>query len=271
MRWPMLLCPCIVVSATAGLPHATIELQPQARVTGPTVVLGEVALLRSDDLTLLRRLVQLPIGSAPHPGDAAVLQRDALGAWLRRQAGVQAEQIEWRGVPQTSVARVRPQVSGDVIARAAVDAARSRGMAVQVRFTPRDVDVPPGNVRVEARGLEQPVLRGRIVAWVDVWAANAFVRTVPVALEVGHPDAQTVEESPPNSPVRAADAERLPTAVVRGEWATLRSVEGAISLESKVEVLQDGRPGQRIRVRSRGASAPVFARVLGRGQLELVP
>jgi flagella basal body P-ring formation protein FlgA len=62
-----------------------------------------------------------------------------------------------------------------------------------------------------------------------------------------------------------------PRVVARGDWATLHSAAGAVTLESRVEVLQDGRPGQRVRVRQQGATGPVFARVLGAGQLELVP
>jgi flagella basal body P-ring formation protein FlgA len=45
-----------------------------------------------------------------------------------------------------------------------------------------------------------------------------------------------------------------------------------VSLESRVEVLQDGRVGQRVRVRAAtGASGILFAKVIGRGQLELAP
>ena len=42
-------------------------------------------------------------------------------------------------------------------------------------------------------------------------------------------------------------------------------------LESRVEVLQDGHPGQRVRVRQPGGAGLVMARVVGRGELELAP
>jgi flagella basal body P-ring formation protein FlgA len=57
--------------------------------------------------------------------------------------------------------------------------------------------------------------------------------------------------------------------VQRGQWASLRSGSGAVSLEARVEVLQDGRLGDSIRVRQQGAAAGVIARVTGPGQLEL--
>lgn len=74
--------------------------------------------------------------------------------------------------------------------------------------------------------------------------------------------------------VRAGDVltsdniEPLP-AVARGEWATLHSSAGAVAMESRVEVLQDGRQGQTVRVKQVGANGSVLARVIGPGWLEI--
>jgi flagella basal body P-ring formation protein FlgA len=57
--------------------------------------------------------------------------------------------------------------------------------------------------------------------------------------------------------------------VARGEWALLRALAGAVRLESRVEVLQDGRLGDKVRVRTPGAMGTVFATVVGPHQLEL--
>lgn len=273
----------VTSSALAGPPRATVALLPQARVEGTTVVLGEVAVLRSEDLDLLRKLVHLPLGRAPRAGDVAVLQRDTLAQWIRRETGLGAEQLQWQGAQDTRVLRSAPRLAGEDIARAAVEAARTqlgaRGRAaeVQVRLLPRDLDLPAPGVRLEVRGVEQAGARRRLLAWVDVWCGEWFVRSVPVALEVaaGAITAQGERETR-QSPLEEAEA--LPAAgrgeapvVARGDWATLRTTQGPITLESRAEVLQDGRTGQRVRVRAQGASGPAFARVLGRGQLELVP
>jgi flagella basal body P-ring formation protein FlgA len=58
-------------------------------------------------------------------------------------------------------------------------------------------------------------------------------------------------------------------AVIRGESATLRSKNGMVELESKVEVLQDGFPGQIVKVRPTAASESILARVAGNGILEM--
>ena len=58
--------------------------------------------------------------------------------------------------------------------------------------------------------------------------------------------------------------------VVRGGTATLRSVDGAIEVEGRVEVREDGTAGQDVRVRLPGATADVLARVTGPGRVEVV-
>jgi flagella basal body P-ring formation protein FlgA len=57
--------------------------------------------------------------------------------------------------------------------------------------------------------------------------------------------------------------------VTQGDYATLRSVQGPIELESRVEVLQDGNAGQSVRVKLPKASSPILARVTGPGRVEI--
>lgn len=56
-------------------------------------------------------------------------------------------------------------------------------------------------------------------------------------------------------------------AVTRGASATLLSGSGAVSLESRVEVLQDGHVGQLVRVKPLNAVGSLVARVIAPGQL----
>lgn len=58
-------------------------------------------------------------------------------------------------------------------------------------------------------------------------------------------------------------------AVMRGQSATLHSRIGMVELESKVEVLQDGFPGQMVKVKPASASESILARVTGAGLLEM--
>jgi flagella basal body P-ring formation protein FlgA len=58
-------------------------------------------------------------------------------------------------------------------------------------------------------------------------------------------------------------------AVNRGDWALLRLYAGAVVVEARVEVMQDGRPGQMVRVRMPAAGGSVLAKVAAPGMLEM--
>ena len=282
MRSIACLLLCATAAAGVAAAQASIELLPQASVASAAVVLGDVARLHATDLGVMRTLVNLPVGRAPHAGEVALLQRADLAQWVRRRSGIAPDAVEWSGAQQTRVLRTVPRLRGEEIARAAVEAARARLAAtgrsgvVHARGRIRDLDVPEGALRLEVRGLDEGDTARRLLAWVDVWADRAFVRTVPILLQVA--DAMQSRDAPDAAPLPRADSapvtkerEPAPLAVARGEWALLRLAEGGITLESRVEVLQDGRAGQRIRVRAQSGAGPLFARVLGPGQLELSP
>ncbi len=286
----MRLLPAFILAAGAAAaaaapgPRASIELLPQAQVATEAVLLGHVAHLRSTDLALMRKLVNLPIGRAPRAGEPAVVGREALAQWIRREAGVPDGELEWLGVEATRVLRVARQLRGEEIAAAATQALRdwlaAQGLHadVQPRQLPRDIDAPAGELRLQARPLALAQPRSRMLVWVDVFSDERFVRTVPVALDLGgglaplHGPAAPAAAGAPLQPGLAVPAAgNVPPLVARGEWATLRSAAGVVTLESRVEVLQDGRSGQRVRVRQPGATGVVFARVVGPAQLELAP
>lgn len=254
-------------------PQARIELLPQARVGGEQVVLGQVAHLQTADLPTMRALVDLPLGPAPRPGEAAAVRRNAVMDWVARRSGIDPAHLAWAGTDETRVERASQSLAGERIAEAAAGAWRAwlaqRGTpaAVLVRRPPRDVELPVGELRLDVRIPEPAVPRPHVHAWVDVSVGGRLARSVPVLLELE--GVATVATRLPAAGARRTDA--LPIAVSRGDWAALHTAAGAVSLESRVEVLQDGRVGDKVRVRTRGATALVLARVVAPGQLELAP
>lgn len=74
----------------------------------------------------------------------------------------------------------------------------------------------------------------------------------------------------PGSVVATGDVEAVP-AVSRGEQVTLLAGDGALSLETRGEALQDGRVGQAVRVRAAGSASPVLAQVVSPGRLRVQP
>lgn len=273
----------LVLPATAGT-RVSIALLAEAQVAGPTIRLGEIARLRSPDLELMRQLVSLEVGRAPRPGEAGRIQSRHLAAWIERQTRLRAGDVDWSGAQESRVERHVVRLSGEEIARAALAevgvAHRGAGPApeVAVASLPRDVQVPRGAVRLNSRIPGGTQLGGRTLVWVDVWVDHAFVRSVPVSLHV-----------PGGAPLRVARQDRIgeidrsapsPSvtdpangrpAVERGNTAALRTVAGAVQLESRVQVLEDGRVGDVVRVRQQGAAALLAARVTGPGQVEVAP
>lgn len=265
----------LLAGSAWAAPRAQVELLARVEASGEPVRLGDVAHLRSTELPLIRQLVNLPIGPAPALGQSAVASREAIAQWIRARAGLDAASIAWSGAQQVQVVRASRQLAGERLAQVAVQRLRAwlgeRGEAaeVRVRSTPRGVEVPPGTLRLELRPLASAAVRPRMVVWMDIWAGERFVRTVSV------PVLLSLEASP----LRAATAPAAGFAqistrepvlgVARGEWAPLRALAGAVRLESRVEVLQDGRVGDRIRVRTPGAMGTVFATVVAPHQLEL--
>lgn len=279
MRQAAILLLASACTAATAAPRATIDLQPDAQVQGDTVVLGQVALLHSGDLELMRRLVHLPLGRAPRNGELAVLRQEGLRLWIRRETGLTATDVDIRGAQESRVFGAAHRVKGEEIARAAIEAVQSIAAAhdVQVRVPVRDLDVPAAAVLLQARPVEPAAMRRNMVVWIDVLAAGTLVRTVPVSLHLPYADRPDGALRRPGTPPlqsalsSAAPVGREPLGVVRGDWATLRSVAGPVVLEASVEVLQDGRAGDKVRVRQRGATALVMARVVGPGRVELAP
>jgi len=296
--------------------EAAIELLPEARVAAGAVTLGQVAHIHTQDLALMRALVQLPVGRAPAAGEPALLERSTLSDWLQRRLP-QPAVLAWTGPDRTRVLTASRTVGGDAIASVAAEAlrqwlaGRSDRSEAQLAWVPRDVEAPEGDVRLQPRPLAHASVRSRMVVWVDVWTADRFVRTVPVSFAVNawRDAATAAADLPAGAPLQAAllvqrpvdiaalDGAPLAAAVTnpaqlrrpvpagealrerdvgaallvqRGQWASLRSGAGLVTSEARVEVLQDGRAGENVRVRQQGATAQVMARVVGPGQLEIV-
>lgn len=131
-------------------------------------------------------------------------------------------------------------------------------LPVATQAMPAGASVPAGGVEWrEVDVAAQPGLVGR-AAWPDGMAAqDASAPVLRRALQAGE--------------VVSADRLQTRPAVSRGEWVHLATHQGPLSLESRVEVLQDGLLGQVVRARPAHGTAALSARVVGPGRLELQP
>ncbi len=132
-----------------------------------------------------------------------------------------------------------------------------------------------------------PVAVNDMAVGTSVQAGHLVVREVDVARlgeadasALGQPAVRGDGDSVPAQRVRrnlhsgdvvtAAHLQSVP-AVSRGDWVSLVSRSGLVSLESRVEVLQDGQVGQVVRARPLNATGVLLARVTAPGHLELQP
>lgn len=91
----------------------------------------------------------------------------------------------------------------------------------------------------------------------------------PTALTALAPGRQRLRRSIEAGTVLTPASLAAAPAVARGEWLDLSLAAGAVSLQTRVEALQDGLVGQRVRVRSAQSVEPFEARVTGIGRVEI--
>lgn len=300
---------------------ARIELPTVHEAKHGDVLLGDVAGLASPDLPTLRKLMRLPLGRLPKTGEATHLDRAALARWIRARVGIDPAHIAWSGADGVDIYLPTRELSGEQLASAAKASlsdwlsTRSSRASVELSRTPRDIVVPAGTVKIAVRPISNAALMTkRMSVWVDVWADDRFIQTVPVDFEVSAYERGYVADSAApqgrpldqvrmqpidvdlttlsaKSPLTSAapqsigdmqlrrsvaagqvvtwDSIEARPAVARGDWATLRAIAGAVNLESRVEVLEDGRNGQMVHVKLPNATAPMLARVVGPRTVEV--
>ena len=181
---------CFSWVGAAAAHSVVIELPTRVSVDAAAVRLGDVARLRTPDLSVLRQLMVLPIGRTPQAGEGVFLEREALARWVRLQTGLGPEHIRWEGASTVEVSMATQAVSGDEVARVAQTALqewlqpRSQRMQVQAVIMPSDLSLPHGAVSLVVRPVGDVEPRKRMLVWVDAFLEGNFVRSVPVTFAV---------------------------------------------------------------------------------------
>ncbi|HSV47312.1 MAG TPA: flagella basal body P-ring formation protein FlgA [Ramlibacter sp.] len=267
-----------------------IELRPDALAKAEVALLGDVASIRTSDLDAIRRLVQLPIGRAPRPGEQALVSQHDLARWVRRQVALPHERLVWAGADTVRVRAAATQVraaSVETVAREALRqwlSPRTTRFHADVVSAAPEITVPAGQVELKARPLNGDEPRSRAVVWVDVAVDGRFVRSVPVTFAVDvyreasvAPRRVEANALPAQQPIQAAEPvtqaqanTRAMAAVVRGDWVQVTYRAGAVELEGRAQALQEGQLGQLVQVKTAGAAGSIAARVVDAGRVEAV-
>jgi len=231
--------------AHADVARARVTLLGQVAVRHGSVVLADVADIEGDE-ALVPRLRTLALGRVTPGGEPVTMDRDALARWISACLGLRPGTVAIDGARRAQIHMATANVAGTRIARVAEDALRealaASGLRVQVALlqAPADLDVPPGRLELRVRPLPaaqwaDDVRNGRPArgvlprhqsVWVDAWVDDAFVRTVPVALDVEAwgPALVSVRALPAGRPVDASAAGGESFRVETIDWADRRSL-----------------------------------------------
>ena len=174
-----------------------VEIRPQVQVAQSQVTLGDIADLSSVDLPLLRRAMSLPLGRTPRVGDVVSLESERVQRWLFSQTGLRMDQIEWAGALSTDIRCAGRQISGDALVEAAqaslqkhLETASTQGNLPAAKIElhplsiPTELSIPASATALRVRRLDNIPVSKRMLVWIDVYAAEHFLRAIPIRFEV---------------------------------------------------------------------------------------
>ncbi len=230
----------------AAVTDMTIEFVSPSYTAGPQIVLGDIARVHVVDDALRSRLERVEVGPAPLPGASRKINIGQVQVRMR-QHKLDPTVFSFQGPAEVSVIAVAERVAASGIEQAAVlavcaDASNALdAQAVRViRFDyPQGLTVPPGPVALEASVVPPGADAALVRADVRIVVGGSTVRTVPVWMEI-----------------------TAPPAVLRGDAVLLVAAGPGVCVTAPAAALEDGRLGQRIRVKNTISGAIVTGRVM---------
>ena len=305
-------------STCANATELRIELRDKVRLTKKNIVLADIAVVSCDNLSTIRRVLSIPMGTVNSTSKSILVQREEIERWVSRQLAPMRQSVTWSGANAVLLEFPTQELGGDKIVAAAEEelkrwlAGRGDRSNLQLIQLPTTLILPEGEVAAVARPIgKQTEVRQRMSILVDVAVAGKILRTVSVSFEIelyrralvtkrdilfGETidkaslmfeefDITKLSSNPmlnlgDERKLRAKNnvrkgqilmenaVEAVPLAQ-RGEWATLVMSNGTLELESRVEVLKEGKLGDVIPVRAATSTGTIFARVIGEGKLEV--
>lgn len=163
--------------------RAFIDMLPRATVDNDPILLGDIALIRGQDATLVSELKLLVVGRAPMPGKSR--QIDAAYVSLRlKQNRIPADQVALNETTPTLVVRNSTIVTRNQIKRVIKDALLGedlfhgrRGVVRDIRVT-GDLIAPPGDLSYQVTFTEKSIRSNKIPVSVSVFVNGKQYRKV---------------------------------------------------------------------------------------------
>ena len=239
--------PCLADAQAEPPVDLTIEFASPAYTAGPQILLGDIARVQVLDDVLRARLVQLEVGAAPIPGGTRKINMGQVQVRMRQQR-IDPASFSFQGPTEVSVTAVAERVAGRSIEQAAIDAVcADAGYALEpdsvkvIRFDyPQGLTVPPGPVVLAASVVPPGADAALVRANVKVIVGGVAIRTAPVWMEI-----------------------IAPLMVSRGSSVLLVAAGPGVHVTVPATALEDGRPGQQIRVKNIASGVETVGRVVG--------
>ena len=244
--------PCRAEAQAEPPADLTIEFASPAYAAGPQILLGDIARVHVSDDALRARLVQMEVGAAPIPGGTRKVNMGQVQVRMRQQR-IDPAAFSFQGPAEVSVTAVAERVAGRSIEQAAIDAVcADAGYVLDpdsvkvIRFDyPQGMTVPPGPVVLAASVVSPGADAALVRANVKVIVNGVAVRTAPVWMEI-----------------------IAPPMVSRGSSVLLVAAGPGVHVTVPATALEDGRPGQRIRVKNTASGIEAVGRVVGPGMVQ---
>lgn len=183
---------CCMAAGAAGV-HLNFPERVQMQKT--TVLLGDVVEIEGEDLPMVLRLRQIPLGQSPRVDAPVQLTRADVTRWIHSRMGALADPLLWRG-PQTTEISVRAGTA-DVqrVSNVAEQTLKTwlAGFSAQAATQPsprivatrqtleHDVALPLGDYTYKARPIPVGAVPQRIMdVWVEVHGGGRFLQAIPV-------------------------------------------------------------------------------------------
>jgi len=178
----LFILPSAALSSDAAA-SIIIDMLPSVTVDNDPVLLGDIAVIKGQDATLVADLKKLVVGRAPLPGKSR--QIEAAYVILRmKQNNIPLDQVVLSETAPTTVVRNSTFVSRNQIESVIRDALLRenlfqgrRGVVREIRVTD-DLVIPPGNVTYRVTFTENPIRSSKMPVSVSVFVNGKQYRKV---------------------------------------------------------------------------------------------
>jgi len=121
----LLVAVLILLIGQACWAGAVVDVNSEATITGPEIVLGDLAVISSDNVEQRRLLENLKLGSAPFPGNRVLFTAQSFGARLAG-TGLDISNVEWHIPATINIVTAGQNISADGILNVAIKAMKKK-------------------------------------------------------------------------------------------------------------------------------------------------